>query len=163
MEQNKDPSKFSRWCSTYAYFNGNPLTNWIPGMGTKLSVNALQISPETFDETWGILDDVIMGGNSKSTGAIQSEDDFHFVRFSGYTSIKGGGFCGIRTRNIEPALNYAGSTGVSLKVRSAQNFIYKFNLRDNDKFNSIAWVADMEVQAEKEWQEITIPFSAFEP
>ena len=146
MEQKKeDPSKFSRWCSTYSYFNGNPLTNWIPGIGANLSVKALQITPETFDDTWGILDDVIMGGNSKSTGAIYSEDDFHFVRFSGFTSIKGGGFCGIRTRNIEPALNYEGSTGVSFKVRSGKNFIYKMSLHDNDSFDSVTWYADFEV------------------
>ena len=112
-----------------------------------MSVEALEIKPETFDETWGILDDVIMGGNSMSTGKIHSEDDFHFVRFSGKTNIKGGGFCGIRTRNIEPALNYEGHTGVSIRVRSDRNFIYKFNLRDNNKFNSVSWVADMEVAA----------------
>lgn len=103
-----------------------------------------------------------MGGNSKSTGIILKEDDFYFVRFSGRTIIKDGGFCGIRTRNIEPALNYKGFKGVSLKVRSDQNFIYKINLRDNDKFNSVAWVADMEVQAGKDWQEIKVPFTKFE-
>ena len=51
------------------------------------SVNALQITPETFANTWGTLGDVIMGGNSKSSGTIYSEDNFYFARFSGYTVV----------------------------------------------------------------------------
>ena len=104
-----------------------------------------------------------MGGNSKSTGTINGEDHFYFIRFSGFIVIKGGGFCGFRTKNIEPALNYEGFTGVSIKVRSDKNVIYKMNLKDNAKFDAVAWVADFEVQAKNEWQQIKIHFSAFEP
>ena len=50
-------SKLTRRSTQKAFFNGSQ------GME---SANALKITPETFGETWGTLDDVIMGGNSKS-------------------------------------------------------------------------------------------------
>ena len=50
-------SKLTRRSTQKAFFNGSH------GME---SVNALKITPENFGETWGTLDDVIMGGNSKS-------------------------------------------------------------------------------------------------
>lgn len=53
--------------------------------------------------------------------------------------------------------------GLTLRVRSLKNFNYKFNLRDEENWDSIAWQSQFEVKAGMEWQEIKLPFSSFKP
>ena len=41
--------------------------------------------------------------------------------------------------------------GISIKVKSKQNFTYNMIIRDNKNYADMIWVADVEVQAGDEW------------
>lgn len=88
-EKGKRPDKMSRWMETYTFFNGNPVSNWMPFMkARKITVDRndeltpvneddgietacmIKIDKQTHSTTWGILDDVIMGGNSMSKSEV---------------------------------------------------------------------------------------------
>ena len=77
---------------TYTFFNGNPISNWMPFMtARKTTVDRegelekevledgvetacmIKIDQENHTKTWGILDDVIMGGNSMSKSEVQTD------------------------------------------------------------------------------------------
>jgi hypothetical protein len=85
-----------------------------------------------FRMVWGSLDDVIMGGSSSSTFDSSSGV------WSGDVIVKNGGFAGIRTQYVEPALDLTSCTGLKLKIKGQGQRI-KFIIRDDEKFNGIAW------------------------
>ena len=129
-------------------------------------LNILVIDPNYFSQTWGPQDDVIMGGNSMSTISCEKErnsNEYHAV-FKGEISLRNGGFCGMRTRNANPALNLAGFKGISLKTRSKQNYIYQINVKDSSDWNGITWSCDFEVKRDdRNWQEHNLSFDRFVP
>ena len=179
MEQKAAP-KISRWLSSYTFFNGLPILKYMGiGAGTEVPrpnrdaaklvennheyIKMITASANRHHYTWGTLDDVIMGGNSCShTGVMKDDKNESFIRFQGKTSLKGGGFVSTRTRNFTPTYDLRGMEGISLRVKSKQNFIYNLIIRDNSDWNGMTWVADFEVQAQdEEWQTIELPWSAF--
>ena len=171
--------KVTRWMQSYTFFNGIPLLKYI-GFGASTEVprpnrdapvlhdgnqeiiTLVTANASKHEHTWGTLDDVIMGGNSCSgTRVVQDDAGQSFIRFQGETSLKGGGFVSTRTRNFNPTYDLRGMEGISLKVKSKQNFIYNLIIRDNSNWNGLTWVADFEVQASDDWQTIQLPWSQF--
>jgi hypothetical protein len=145
---------------TYTFFNGNPISNWMPFMTKRKTTvdregeletesqddgvqtaTMIKIDKDTHSKTWGILDDVIMGGNSMSKSEVQTDDSDHlqYVVFTGETNLKNGGFCSVRTLNFDPAFDVSSFHGLCFKARSKQNFIYKLYLRDTTHWNALQW------------------------
>lgn len=86
-------------------------------------------------ETWGALDDVVMGGVSESSIRLIGDA----ALFTGTVSTaNSGGFASVRTRNFEPAMNLSGYQGIELRVKGDGNR-YKFILRNDPKWDSIAY------------------------
>ena len=78
------------------------------------------IEPSSFSNTWGTLDDVIMGGNSMSVISCEKDtsSNDYFIEFKGDVSLRNGGFCGARTRNANPPLDLSSFTGISIQTKS---------------------------------------------
>eukprot|EP00746_Dinoflagellata_sp_MGD_P168004 gnl/MRDRNA2_/MRDRNA2_99066_c0_seq1.p1 gnl/MRDRNA2_/MRDRNA2_99066_c0~~gnl/MRDRNA2_/MRDRNA2_99066_c0_seq1.p1 ORF type:complete len:338 (+),score=64.88 gnl/MRDRNA2_/MRDRNA2_99066_c0_seq1:103-1116(+) len=85
-----------------------------------------------FRMVWGSLDDVIMGGSS--TSSIDASSGV----WSGNIIVANGGFAGIRTKYVEPALDLTSCTGLKIKMKGQGQRI-KFIIRDDEEFNGIAW------------------------
>ena len=86
-------------------------------------------------ETWGAIDDVVMGGVSQS--GIRLADNKAI--FSGNVSTENnGGFASVRTRNIEPPLNLSDYEGIELKV-TGDGKRYKFIARSEDKWDGVGY------------------------
>lgn len=104
-----------------------------------------------------------MGGKSLSQATVENEKGDNFIKFEGITDTNGGGFCSARTKNFATPLDLSEFKGITFKARSFKNFNYKFNLRDEENWDSIAWQSQFEVQGGMNWQEIKVPFSSFQP
>ena len=86
-------------------------------------------------ETWGAVDDVVMGGVSQS--GIRLIDNKAI--FSGNVSTENnGGFASVRTRNIEPPLDLSDYEGIELRV-TGDGKRYKFILRSEDKWDGVGY------------------------
>jgi len=107
-------------------------------------------------ELWGALDDVVMGGVSKS----QAQVGDNALIFSGEVSTANfGGFSSIRTRNFEPPLDLSGWEGIELQVRGDGNR-YKFFVRGEERWDSTAHAQSFDTVV-SEWQTVRLPFSEF--
>jgi len=104
---------------------------------------------------WGPLDDVIMGGRSASSF------DASTGAWTGNVIVESGGFVGIRTRNLDPPLQMRCS-GIRLKVRG-QGQRLKFILRDDDKFNGVAWSYSFDTKPRGGLTDVRVSFSDFVP
>jgi len=107
---------------------------------------------------WGALDDVVMGGVSKSNIDPKT--------FTGYwtgfvTSANNGGFAGIRSKLFEPPRDCRSARGVILSLTGDGNR-YKFIARDDVEWNGIAWSYSFDTQAGKQIQ-VKIPFEKLRP
>jgi len=90
---------------------------------------------EDLKETWGALDDIVMGGVSESSIRLIGDG----ALFTGNVSTaNSGGFASVRTRNFEPAMNLSGYQGIELRVKG-DGKRYKFILRNDSKWDSIAY------------------------
>ena len=86
-------------------------------------------------ETWGAVDDVVMGGVSQSN--IRLVDNK--AVFSGIVSTdNNGGFASVRTRNFEPPMNLSDYEGIELKV-VGDGKRYKFITRCEGKWDGIGY------------------------
>lgn len=86
-------------------------------------------------ETWGAVDDVVMGGVSQSN--IRLADGKAI--FSGIVSTENnGGFASVRTRNFDIPLDLSGYEGIELKV-IGDGKRYKFITRCEGKWDGIAY------------------------
>ena len=104
-----------------------------------------------------------MGGKSESSAKVLELKDGNFVKFAGATNTQGGGFCSVRTKNFEPSFDLSEFNGITFKARSLKNFKYKFNLRDEENWDSVAWQQEFELKGGEQWQEVKLPFGKFEP
>lgn len=90
---------------------------------------------EDLKETWGALDDVVMGGASESSIRLIGDG----ALFNGNVSTaNSGGFASVRTRNFDPPMNLSGYEGIELRVKG-DGKRYKFILRNDPKWDSIAY------------------------
>ena len=86
-------------------------------------------------ETWGAVDDVVMGGVSQS--GIRVADNKAI--FSGVVSTENnGGFASVRTRNVDPPLDLSDYEGVELKV-IGDGKRYKFIARCEGKWDGVGY------------------------
>ena len=93
-------------------------------------------STEEQKVSWGPLDDVVMGGVSKSNLEVGQPFDGKWTGF--VTSANNGGFAGIRSKIFEPKLDASSCRGIILKLKGDGNR-YKFIGRDDVEWNGIAW------------------------
>ncbi len=108
--------------------------------------------------TWGAVDDVVMGGVSESN--IQLVDGT--ALFAGNVSTQNsGGFASVRTRNFDSPFNLAGYEGVELRVRGDGNR-YKFFIRTETKWDGIAYSYSFDT-ASNSWINVRIPFASLVP
>lgn len=113
---------------------------------------------QIWQQTWGALDDVVMGGVSQSN--IQFSDGL--ADFSGQVSTaNSGGFASVRTRNLEPALDLSRYAGVVLRVRG-DGQRYKFMLRAETNWDGVAYCFSFDTVANT-WITVRIPFTALTP
>ncbi|MGD1918405.1 MAG: CIA30 family protein [Pleurocapsa sp.] len=86
-------------------------------------------------ETWGAVDDVVMGGVSQSN--IRLTDNKAI--FSGIVSTdNNGGFASVRTRNFDVPLNLSDYEGIELKV-TGDGKRYKFITRCEGKWDGVGY------------------------
>lgn len=148
-----DKAPWQRGFETYVKFNGNPLEKvlpFIPKQVTTIDTPKIQKEgmfqntailfkyDQNFDQIFGVLDDVVMGGKSQSNATIEN-DDGSYIKFEGVTDTNGGGFCSVRTKNFSSPLDLSEFNGITFRARSLKNFNYKLNLRDEENWDSIAW------------------------
>ena len=103
---------------------------------------------------WLTVNDGVMGGISSSR-LVEADG---VLTFAGELSLENnGGFASVR-RMVENDLSQI--TGVRLEVRGDQR-TYQFRLRQNDRFDGVAWRA--EFNTTEEWQTLELPFNQFVP
>ncbi|MGF1589472.1 MAG: CIA30 family protein [Pleurocapsa sp.] len=86
-------------------------------------------------ETWGAVDDVVMGGVSQSNIRLLDNKAI----FSGIVSTdNNGGFASVRTRNFEPPMDLSDYEGIELKV-VGDGKRYKFITRCEGKWDGIGY------------------------
>ena len=86
-------------------------------------------------ETWGAVDDVVMGGVSQSQ--IRLAEDRAI--FTGIVSTdNNGGFASVRTRNFEPPMDLSVYEGVEIKV-TGDGKRYKFITRCEGKWDGVGY------------------------
>eukprot|EP01038_Epipyxis_sp_PR26KG_P007116 gene7116-9712_t len=160
----RKPWEFGRFLRTAGFYGA--LTPKIPFLSRTKSPSS-QIEPRTtiWDSNniqgveWGPLDDVVMGGASKSD---LSPGEKFTGRWTGVTtSANNGGFAGIRTKLFKNPLNLSKCTGIELKVTGDGNR-YKFIIRDDDEWNGTAWSTLFDTEKGK-LLSIKLPFNKFKP
>lgn len=104
---------------------------------------------------WGPLDDVVMGGRSKSDLQFGSTFDGTWTGIS--TSEGGGGFTGIRTKLLEPPLDVTETTGIEITVKG-DGQRYKFIARWDEDWNGLAWSYSFDTIKDKSIK-VKIPFN----
>ncbi|MCP2730362.1 CIA30 family protein [Limnofasciculus baicalensis] len=113
---------------------------------------------EDLKETWGAVDDVVMGGVSESSIRLIDKA----ALFTGIVSTaNSGGFVSVRTRNFNPSLNLAGYEGMEIRVKG-DGQRYKFILRCESKWDGISYCYSFDTQKDS-WIDVLIPFSALIP
>lgn len=104
-------------------------------------------------ETWGAVDDVVMGGVSEST--IQLAENT--ALFTGNVSTENsGGFVSVRTKNFETPLNLSAYKGIELRVKG-DGKRYKFFIRTDPKWDGVAYSHSFDTEPHT-WITVRIPF-----
>ncbi len=129
-----------------------------PTISDHLIFDFQTLSAADLQATWGSLDDVVMGGVSAS----RFEQDSEGALFTGETSTENsGGFTSVRSRNFTPPLDVGNATGITLRVKG-DGQRYKFFIRDQNGWDSIAYAASFDTAAQQ-WLTIQIPFATLKP
>ncbi|MEM9083018.1 MAG: CIA30 family protein [Planctomycetota bacterium] len=107
---------------------------------------------------WIVVNDNVMGGRS-SGGPVFSEG---VLIFTGNTNTNGGGFSS--TRTVPSQWNLSEYDSIRLRVRG-DGRTYLAEIRTDVTFRgrAVAYRAEFETDADKGWQEITVPFANFKP
>jgi hypothetical protein len=117
-----------------------------------------EIAQGELSQTWGAVDDVVMGGVSNSQIMPSSEGAI----FTGNVSTdNSGGFASVRTRNFEPELDLSAYLGIKLKVKG-DGQRYKFLMRSDLGWDSVAFAHSFDTMA-NEWITIQVPFRQMVP
>ncbi len=84
-------------------------------------------------ETWGAVDDVVMGGVSQSQIRLSNNRAI----FNGVVSTNNnGGFVSVRTKNFSPPIDLSSFEGIEIKVKG-DGKRYKFILRSEGKWDGV--------------------------
>ena len=109
-------------------------------------------------ELWRIVDDVVMGGISRSRITTPSEAT---GLFAGELSLENnGGFASARTM-LDPTIDLSAFSGLEVRVKG-DGKIFQLRLRTDREFDGIAYRARFTTERGS-WVTIRVPFSAFEP
>ncbi|MBD2777438.1 CIA30 family protein [Iningainema tapete] len=126
---------------------------YLPKQGEKVLFDFKNPTTELKD-TWGAVDDVVMGGVSESS--IQLVDDT--ALFAGNVSTaNSGGFASVRTKNFTPPFDLSGYAGVQLRLRG-DGKRYKFLLRTEAQWDGVAYSYSFDTVANT-WIDVRIPFT----
>ncbi len=113
---------------------------------------------DDLQETWGAVDDVVMGGVSESSIRLINKA----ALFTGNVSTaNSGGFVSVRTRNLPSPLNLAEYEGIELRVKG-DGQRYKFILRNESKWDGISYCYSFDTQKDQ-WMNVSIPFADLIP
>mmetsp|Transcript_26123 Transcript_26123/g.38677 ORF Transcript_26123/g.38677 Transcript_26123/m.38677 type:complete len:273 (-) Transcript_26123:435-1253(-) len=85
------------------------------------------------------LDDVVMGGASKSNFDNETGNWRGFV-----TSANNGGFVGIRSTPFSQALDMKNCNGIELRLKGGNRKRFKFVVRDSTDFNGVCWTSSFD-------------------
>ena len=158
-----------RFLQTLVYFETVPLVSWLQKMMFGSTppppphpqaglIFDFEKQANDISQTWGALDDVVMGGVSASSFHLREGA----ALFTGYVSTaNSGGFASVRTRNFEPPLNLSGYVGIELQVKG-DGQRYKFLIRDEDSWDSVAYSYSFDTTPD-EWIMVRVPFSQLVP
>ena len=158
-----------RFLQTLNYFETIPVISWVqkmffgstpppPPQPQAGMLFDFRQSPDALAQTWGALDDVVMGGVSASSFQTHPEG----ALFTGYVSIaNSGGFASVRSRNFEPPLDIQGYSGLELQLKG-DGQRYKFLMRDEDSWDSLAYSFSFDTVADQ-WITVRIPFDQMIP
>ena len=122
-----------------------------------VAITLLEFDDAADAALWRPVDDVVMGGVSRSAFG-QAEPGI--ARFGGNVSLENfGGFASVRT----PPRDWgtAGATAFVLRVRG-DGKAYKFTIRTGDGFDGIQYQARFAPPA-GEWTEVRLPVASFAP
>ncbi|MEG4516165.1 MULTISPECIES: CIA30 family protein [unclassified Microcoleus] len=109
-------------------------------------------------ETWGALDDIVMGGTSESSIRLTGNT----ALFTGNVSTaNSGGFASVRTRNFDTPLNLAGCSGLQLRVKG-DGKRYKLIVRNEAKWDGIGYCYSFDT-VYNIWITVTVPFDELIP
>jgi monofunctional biosynthetic peptidoglycan transglycosylase len=116
-----------------------------------------EFSSEETAGNWRIVNDVVMGGESKSNISLVEGG---FANFSGNLSPENnGGFASVRASVEEEELdNYS---GVIIKARGDGN-IYNLRFRTDQDYDGVSYQAKFKSDVNN-WIEFKIPFKDFKP
>jgi uncharacterized protein YbjT (DUF2867 family) len=104
-------------------------------------------------DTWGAVDDVVMGGVSQSGMQLVEGT----ALFAGNVSTdNSGGFASVRTRNFDTPINLAEYEGVELRVRG-DGKRYKFFIRTEARWDGVAYSYSFDT-VENTWMNVRVPF-----
>jgi len=107
-------------------------------------------------EPWPSLDDVVMGGVSRSEMVINDG----IAVFRGVVSLdNNGGFASVRSRPARHDLSDL--DGLIVRVRG-DGKRYGFRVRTTSAFDGVSYQVALETPA-GEWREVKLPFDRFEP
>lgn len=128
-------------------------TKYLPKPGEKLLFDFTKPSTE-LKNTWGAVDDVVMGGVSQSQIQLLEET----ALFAGNVSTaNSGGFASVRTKNFAPPFNLSGYEGVELRLKG-DGKRYKFLLRTETQWDGVAYSYSFNTEANT-WIDVRIPFA----
>ncbi len=107
--------------------------------------------------SWAPIDDVVMGGRSRSEFVSTSEGTWIFRGF--VSDENGGGFASVRSGPL--GLDLSGREGLRLRVRG-DGKRYKIGVRNDVAFDGVVYQSAFETAAGS-WQIIEVPFARFVP
>mmetsp|Transcript_7940 Transcript_7940/g.17031 ORF Transcript_7940/g.17031 Transcript_7940/m.17031 type:complete len:622 (-) Transcript_7940:550-2415(-) len=122
-----------------------------------------------FDDTetrrsWGVIDDVVMGGVSESSLRATAADDGGAL-FSGTVSTSNrGGFASVRSASLAEPVDVSGGGAFDafrIRVRG-DGQRYKFIARCDQKWDSVAFCYSFDTQR-AQWSDVVIPFDQLKP
>lgn len=106
-------------------------------------------------EAWEIVNDVVMGGRSRSTFSVAPGAG---AVFEGRVSLDaGGGFASVRTR--PGTYRLGGFLGLSLRVKG-DGRRYRLRLRTDDRFDGVAYQSEFDTRPGL-WIDVALPFRDF--
>jgi len=160
LRETWDPLRF---VETAIFFNGPEqfLKQLLPSPITRSTQSLVWSGRQPQLLEWGPLDDVVMGGVSKSSFTVVGD----FGRFEGSIStVNNGGFAGCRSRNLSPPLQLAQFNGLRLLTRG-DGKRYKLIVRDSYAWNGIAWACSFDTTGSEDqsFAEVSVPWSSFVP
>ncbi len=168
-ETRRSSWSLERFVQTLAYFEVLPIISCLQKMfsgptpppsppATESMVFDFRQPLPSLAQTWGALDDIVMGG--VSTSSLQQQGGM--ALFKGVVSTQNsGGFASVRTRDFQPPLNFAGRTGIELYIQG-DGQRYKFLVRDESRWDSVAYAISFDT-VPGQWMTVQLPFAEMVP